>query len=150
MSAGWKGSGAPVENPNAMTQVVVPVRYPLSEHSRATLGRAIDIADEREAALTVLHVNLYHDNHQPSRAELKASVERVFGQLPRTRYVVRSGLLVEETLLDEIAAADADVVVIGEKQASRWRKMVRRLVDNPDIERFLRDELDCDVVTVEP
>jgi hypothetical protein len=26
--------------------------------------------------------------------------------------------------------------------------MVRRLVDDPDIEAFLREELDCDVVTV--
>jgi len=150
VSAGWKGSGAPVENPESMTQVVVPVRYPLSEHSRATLERAIEIADERDAALTVIHVNLYHDNRQTSRSQLRESVEREFGQLPRTRYVVRNGLLVEETLLDEIAGADADVVVIGKKQVSRWRKMIRRLVDDPDIERFLRTELDTEVVTVEP
>ena len=38
--------------------------------------------------------------------------------------------------------------MIGKKQASRWRRMVRRLVDDPDVERFLREELDCDVVTV--
>ena len=132
-----------------MTQVVVPVRYPLSEHSRATLARAVEIAAERDAALTVVHVNQYQDNHHATRADLKEAVEREFGQLPRTRYVVRKGLLVEETLLDEIAAEDADVVVIGKKQAGRWRRMIRRLVDDPDIEHFLRDELDCDVVTVE-
>lgn len=132
-----------------MPQVVVPVRYPLSDHSRATLAEAVDIADERDAALTVLHVNLYHDNSSATRAELKSAVEAEFGTLPRTRYAVRTGLLVEETLLDEIAAEGADVVVIGKKQVSRWRAMVRRLVDDPDVERFLRTELDCDVVTVE-
>jgi len=132
-----------------MTQVVVPVRYPLSDHSRATLARAIEIAEERDAQLTVMHVNLYQAGHRANRSDLKAAVEREFGQLPNTRYVVRSGLLVEETLLDEIAAEDADVVVIGKKQVSRWREMIRRLVDDPDIERFLRNELDCEVVTVE-
>lgn len=132
-----------------MTQVVVPVRYPLSEHSKATLGRAIELAEERDAQLTVIHVNRYQDNHQTTRRELKDAVERAFGHQSDTRYVVRKGLLVEETLLDEIAAEDADVVVIGKKQAGRWRQMIRRLVDDPDIETFLRDELDCDVVTAE-
>ncbi|WP_135363360.1 universal stress protein [Halosimplex halophilum] len=132
-----------------MTQVVVPVRYPLSEHSRATLARAIEIVEERGGQLTVLHVNQYQDNHQPTRRDLKDAVEREFGRLPDARYVVRQGLLVEETLLDEIVAEDADIVVIGKKQAGRWRRMIRRLVDDPDIETFLRDELDCDVVTAE-
>ncbi|QPV63003.1 universal stress protein [Halosimplex litoreum] len=132
-----------------MTQVVVPVRYPLSEHSKATLSRAIEIVEERGGQLSVLHVNQYQDNHKPTRRDLKDAVEREFGRLPDTRYVVRQGLLVEETLLDEIVAENADIVVIGKKQAGRWRRMIRRLVDDPDIETFLREELDCDVVTAE-
>ena len=133
-----------------MTQVVVPVRYPLSEHSGATLATAIDIANERDANLTVLHVNQYQDGRRATRADLKAAVEGAFGHLDNARYVVRNGLLVEESLLDEIVAENADIVVIGKKQASRWRAMIRRLVDDPDIEHYLRDELDCDVVTAEP
>jgi K+-sensing histidine kinase KdpD len=133
-----------------MSQVVVPVRHPLTQHSKATLASAIDIANERDARLTVLHVNQYQENGSVSRAELKEAVEEEFGRLPGARFVVRTGLLVEETLLDEIVAEEADVVVIGKKQAGRWRKMVRRLVDDPDIEHYLRDELDCDVVTAEP
>ena len=132
-----------------MTQVVVPVRYPLSDHSTATLARAIDIAEQRDAQLTVLHVNRYQDGGRTTRGDLKDAVEAQFGRLDRTRYVVRDGLLVEETLLDEIAAEEADVVVIGKKQAGRWRQMIRRLIDDPDIETFLREELDCDVVTAE-
>ncbi|AEM56643.1 universal stress protein UspA [Haloarcula hispanica N601] len=133
-----------------MPQVVVPVRYPLSENSRATLAEAIQIADEEDADLTVLHVNLYQNSHRVDRTELKRAVEQSFGHVPRTRYVVRSGMLVEETILDEVAAQDADIVVIGSKQASRWRQMIRRLVDDPDVEQFLREELDCEIVTVEP
>jgi len=131
----------------AMPNVVAPVRYPLTEHSRATLARAIEVAKQQDGNLTVLHVNLYHNNGRVLRSELKAAVEEAFGVLPRTRYVVRTGLLVEETILEEIAAEDADVVVIGEKQAGRWRKMIRRLLDDPDVATFLDDELDCRVVT---
>lgn len=131
-----------------MTQVVVPVRYPLTEHSRATLAEGIRIAEERDADLVILHVNLYQKGRGITRRKLKEAVQDAFGHLPRTRYVVRSGLLVEETILEEIAAQKADVVVIGKKQAGRWRSMIRRLVDDADVERFLREEVDCEVVTV--
>lgn len=130
-----------------MQQVVVPVRYPLSERSEATLEEAIGIADEREAALTVLHVNLYQDNHRVTRRQLREAIERSFGTIPNARYVVRRGLLVEETILEEVAAEGADVVVVGKRQASRWQRMMRRLTDDPDIEQYLKNELDCEVVT---
>jgi len=109
-----------------MQQVVVPVRYPLTNHSRRTLAEAIRIAEAEDADLTVLHVNLYQNSHRVSRRELKDGVEEEFGHLPRSRYIVRSGMLVEETILDEVAASGADVVVIGSKQVSRWRSMIRR------------------------
>jgi len=131
-----------------MTQVVVPVRYPLTQHSRATLGRAIEIARERDAELTIFHVNLYQNGSNVTRTQLKTAIEQTFGRVPSARYVVRKGLLVEETILEEVAATEADVVVIGKKQASRWRKMIRRLIDDPDIERYLDEELDCQIVTV--
>lgn len=130
-----------------MTQVVVPVRYPLSPHSKATLSRAIDVADEHTADLTVLHVNLYHNGKHVSRSELKRSVEAEFGHIPHARYVVRSGLLVEETILEEVAQQRADIVVVGQKQASRWRRMVRRIADDPDIEQFLQNEIDAKIIT---
>jgi nucleotide-binding universal stress UspA family protein len=133
-----------------MTLVVVPVRYPLSRHSRATLKRAIEVAEEFDADLTVLHVNLYQNDENVTRTQLKDAVESSFGRISRARYVVRPGFLVEETILDEVAAEDADYVVIGRKQTGRWRRMVRRLVDDPDIEGFLRRELDCEVITASP
>ena len=133
----------------SMTQVVVPVRYPPNEHSLATLSEAVRIADEREAELTVLHVDLYHDSRNVTRRQLKRAVEEAIDGLQNVRYVVRRGLLVEETILEEVAAQGADVVVIGKRQAGRWRRMVRRLVDDPDIEHFLQNELECQVVTVD-
>ena len=131
-----------------MTLVVVPVRYPMSRHSKATLSEAVDLADERDADLTVLHVDLYQDTHGVTRADLKRAVERAVGPVERARYVVRRGFLVEETILDEVAAEGADVVVIGSKQVGRWRRALRRDFDEPDIETFLTEKLDCSVVTV--
>jgi nucleotide-binding universal stress UspA family protein len=130
-----------------MTLVVVPVRYPLTSHSHATLEEALRVADERDADLTVLHVNLYQDGSTVSRTDLKRAVESEFGDLPRARYVVRRGFIVEETILEEVAAESADVVVIGQKQAGRWRRTLRRFLDDPDIETFLKEKLDCTVIT---
>ncbi len=131
-----------------MSRVVVPVRYPLSEHSRNTLAEAIEIAEERDASLTVLHVNPFQSNRSVSRRDLREAVQSEFGYLPNTSYLVRRGLLVEETILEEVVAENADVVVIGSKQAGRWRSMVRRLIDDPDVQHFLEDELEAEVVTV--
>ena len=131
-----------------MTTVVVPVRYPLTDHSKRTLAEAIRVAEECNAALTVLHVNLYHRGREVSRAELKRAVENEFGRVAHARYVVREGFLVEETILEEVAAEEADAVVIGHKQASRWRRMLRKLTSDPDIEGFLREKLDAEVLTV--
>jgi len=131
-----------------MPLVVVPVRYPLSEHSKATLAEAIEISDERGADLSVLHVDLYQQNTHVTRADLKRAVEREFGEIEQARYVVRRGLLVEETILEEIVGEAADTVVIGSKQAGRWERMVRTLRSDPDIGDYLRGELDCTVITV--
>ncbi|WP_255170732.1 universal stress protein [Natrononativus amylolyticus] len=132
-----------------MTLVVVPVRYPLTKHSRQTLERAVALSREQDASLTVLHVNLYQNGTNVTRTDLKDEVERQFGNVSNVRYVVRKGFLVEESILDEVAAERADVVVIGHRQASRWRRVLRRFTDNPDIDRYLRTHLDCEVITVE-
>lgn len=131
-----------------MTQVVVPVRYPLTEHSRATLAEAIDIANSEDATLTILHVNQIQKGKRVTRSQLKKAVTDEFGSLPNARYSVKQGLLVEESILEEVAAERADIVVIGKKQAGRWREMIRRIVDDPNIESFLRENLESRVVTV--
>lgn len=130
-----------------MTLVVAPVRYPLSEHSRRTLETAITVAEERDANLSVVHIDLYQSSQRVTQSALKRAVEREFGRLSNARYAVRTGFLVEETILDEVATENADIVVIGKKQTSRWRRMLHRVTDEPDVARFLRDQLDCEIVT---
>lgn len=129
--------------------MVVPVRYPLTDHSEATLREGVRVAAERDADLTVLHVDLYQNAGGVSRSDLKRAVERRLGRLTRARFAVRRGFLVEETILEEVVAEDADVVVIGSKQAGRWRRMVQKLLSDPDIDAYLRGQLDCTVITVD-
>ena len=131
-----------------MTLIVVPVRYPLSEHSAATLREAIEISADRDAELSVLHVDLYQNSKNVTRTDLKRAVEREFGELDNVRYVVRRGFLLEETILEEIVGEAADLVVIGSRQAGRWQRMLRKLRADPDIGDFLKGELDCAVITV--
>ena len=131
-----------------MTLVVVPVRYPLSKHSTATLREAVRIAEERDADLTVMHVDLFQEKRNVSRVDLKREVESEIGPIERARYVVRQGFLVEETIMEEVADENADVVVIGSKQAGRWRKLLNRLFESPDVGLYLEEQLDCTVITV--
>ncbi|MFB6112449.1 MAG: universal stress protein [Halobacteriaceae archaeon] len=131
-----------------MPRVLVPVRYPLSARSRQTLERAVEVAREQDADLTVLHVNLYQLDRTVTRTQLKTAAERAVGRLSRARFVVRRGFLVEQTILEEVAAEGADIVVVGQTQVGRFRRLVRRLFDEPNIESVLRNELDCEVVTV--
>jgi nucleotide-binding universal stress UspA family protein len=133
-----------------MVTVLVPVRYPLSEHSQHTLSRAVETATERDGDLVVLHVDLYQNGDKIDRTELKRGIEREMGTLENVRYLVRRGFLVEETILEEIAAEDADVVVIGHKQLGRFRRTMRRLKRDPDIESYLRERVDCELLTVPP
>lgn len=131
-----------------MTRLVVPVRYPLTERSKRTLSEAFSIADDNDADITVLHINLFQNSRKITPANLQQAVETVFGRIPYTEYVIRPGFLVEETIIDEVTGENADIVVIGQLQSSRWRRILRRLVPKPDIEATLNDRLDCSVITV--
>lgn len=132
-----------------METVLVPVRYPLSEHSARTLQRAVEIADERDAELVVLHVSLYQQGEGVTRHQLKSGVEAEVGRLSNARYLVDRAFIVEDQIMDEIIAEDADVVVLGHKQLAPWRRAINRLLDDPDIAEYLQENVDVEFVIVE-
>jgi len=68
---------------------VVPVRFPPSSHSEATLREAVRVAEERDADLAIFHVDLSQNSGGVSRSDLKRAVEQRIGRLDRARYVVR-------------------------------------------------------------
>lgn len=130
-----------------MTHVLVPVRYPLSENSRRTVETAVEVAREREADLTVLHVNRSDLDRRVTRTMLKTAVERVIGEVD-ARYIVRRGPLIEETILEEVTAEEADVVVVGRGRTGLIGRLIRLLFDEPDVETYLRNRHGGEVLTV--
>ena len=98
--------------------------------------------------MTVLHVNLYQNGRTITQADLQSAIETEFGRVPHTTYVVRSGFLVEETIIDEVTGENADIVVIGQLQPSRWQRLLRRVFPEADVEAVLKDRLDCPVIAV--
>ncbi len=135
-------------------KILVPVRYPLTKNSRRTVERALELkqeeeTDDGEVELVVLHVNLFQENGKVSRKELRGEVERSL-DMNGASYVVRRGFLVEETILNEAANQGADVIVIGRTRSGKLRRALRRLIDNdPDIEGFLRKNLDVRLEVVD-
>jgi nucleotide-binding universal stress UspA family protein len=128
-------------------KALVPVRYPLTKNSRRTVERALELRREAEAEgegadLVFLHVNLFQEENHASRKELRREIESEF-DVTGASYTVRKGFLVEETILEEAASQETDVIVIGRTRSGRLRRALRRLVRNdPDVETFLRENLD--------
>jgi nucleotide-binding universal stress UspA family protein len=131
-----------------VTKVLVPVRFPLTETSRGTLESAVSVANERGANLTILHVNRSDLDHRVTRTMLKTAVTRAVGELPDAQFVVRQGPLVEQTILEEVAAEDVDIVVLGRKSTGIVGRLFRRVFDEPDVEAYIRERHDAEILTV--
>ncbi|MDY6780619.1 MAG: universal stress protein, partial [Halobacteria archaeon] len=113
-----------------MTLVVVPVRYPLSEHSRATLAEAIEIATENDADLRFLYAHdvdegeSVHDYHESIKEVCTASVEY---EVHRTSDPV-------DTLIPK--AEDADLAVVATSAQNRVLDIVFGSFSDEIAERF--------------
>lgn len=136
-------------------RILVPVRYPLTKNSRSTVERALELKQEAErendgepSQLVFLHVDLFQNEGEVSRKQLRREVEREF-ETGEVSYVVRRGFLVEETILDEAANREVDVIVIGRTRSGKLRRALRRLIGNdPAIEEYLRKNLDVHIEVV--
>lgn len=124
-------------------EILVPVRFPLTPNSRATVERALELREiEDDAALVFLHVDLFQEEGEVTRKQLRREIERDF-EASGAYYVVRNGFLVEETILEVAANQEVDVIVIGRTRSGKLRRALRRLIGNdPDVESFLRENLD--------
>jgi len=132
--------------------LLVPIRYPLTKNSRKTLEKAVEIKREKSAenpvTVYILHVDLLQDNKNITRDDLRREVESEFDI--EATYSVRKGFLVEEKILEEAGRRGADMVLIGKSRSGRLRRVLNSLVDtDPDIESFLRDNLDVTIEVVE-
>lgn len=130
-------------------RVLVPVRYPLTESSRGTVERAVEIQDtsDEPVDVIVLHVNLIQTGEDITHDDLRRKIESEFDL--DASYVVRRGFLIEETILEEAGRREADMVLIGKSRSGKLRRVFDRLVNNdPDIEAYLRKNLDVSIEVV--
>lgn len=132
------------------TTILVPVRYPLEEQNVRTIQKAIEIAEQQDDAdLSIIHVNIIHENEQVTREDLVRAIEREFGPLTNARYEVNKSFLLEETILYEAVQQKAEYVVIGTDRRARWRRILSYLLGrNVYLERFLREHLNANLVVV--
>ncbi|MFB6282405.1 MAG: universal stress protein [Halobacteria archaeon] len=128
-------------------KILVPVRFPLNRNSRHTLESALEKKQEDDS-LAVLHIDLFQKKRNVSERQLKEVVESEFGTCD-VSYRVKEGFLVEQSILEEAANTDTDVIYIGESQKGRFRKAVRKLIGNdPNIKEFLRKNIDARIEVV--
>ena len=132
-----------------METIVVPVRFPLTDRSLRTLREARRIVKERDGRLIILHVNLYQEARRTNPSDLKNAIEEEFGYMPRTRYAVKDGFILEQTLVEEILAEAPDVVVVGARRGGISGLIRRFIYDEPDMIPIIEEELDCEIVTVD-
>ena len=129
-------------------KILTPLRYPLTAESTQTLAHAEEIAtnaDNEQAQLFVLYVNIfqYHDDVQA--AEIRQAISPLLNGVP-VAVLTRQGFLVEEVILEEAQQLNVDHIVIGRNQRPRWRRVLTRLVgDDVELASFLRKNAGPDV-----
>ena len=130
------------------TKLLVPLRYPLTEHSTRTLAYAQQLAsnaEEKDAHLFILYVNIFqrHDNVQ--EAEIRRAIAPLLNEVPFT-VLTRGGFLVEEEILDEAQNLNADSIIVGENQRPWWQRIPSRLLGNDmELVRFLHNNTEPNV-----
>lgn len=130
------------------TRVLVPIRYPITGQGAKTLAHAEKVAQDCEGErveILVLHVNVIQRNGKAQEGEIRQAVRAIMDETPFT-VITRRGFLLEETILEEARANQANTIVVGANQAPRWRRLVSRLFPiGPDIVSYLEDNTGPDV-----
>ena len=129
--------------------VLVPIRYPLTDDSARTLDEAGRIARADDAEVVVVHVDRFQHDEATETTELTRAIAAVLDDV-NAAAITRRGFFVEEVLLEEAEALEADVIVVGASQTPRWRRLLRRLLgDEPAVGAYLRQRTADGVEVVE-
>lgn len=95
--------------------VLIPIHGELDDPGRRAIERGLAlVADDPNPELVVLGVRTVSEGDRRNRGHLRKEVEAAFGELP-AHYVVRDGVVPEETVLDEAARVGADHIVVSER-----------------------------------
>ncbi len=130
-------------------QILVPIHYPLTKHSKRTLERAYELyKEDPDTDLTILHVNLFHIGGDVSSDMLRKEVKGRYPDL-NASYRVTEDFIVEEAIFREAVEEDVDMIIMGENQMGRAKRVVRKFLGNrPDIKEFLMEKMDIEIEVV--
>lgn len=131
-----------------VNSILTPIRYPLTAGSTKTIEYAGELAQDYDAELYILHVNLLYHRHATTASEIETAISAILDEPTPTVYV-RNGFLIEEIVLEELSSLDADLIVLGKNQKSKWRRLLSRLTGNtPDLTDYLCKHAQTPVETV--
>ncbi|WGI17345.1 universal stress protein [Methanonatronarchaeum sp. AMET-Sl] len=136
-------------------KILAPVRYPIIDQSRRTLIKAKEIAEENDAELIILYVNLFQEGDDIKKIELRREVDRIIDGYT-AQYIVKEGFLVEEVILEEIVRQNPDLVVLGKNQESKWKRLLKSLMKKRDmnryflnVEKYIKEKADTEIIVVD-
>lgn len=132
------------------TTILVLIRYPLNDESARNLAIASRLATQQAPAdVLVLHVNLFQTNGNIQTEELTHAISAVLDNVEAT-VLTRRGFFVEETILTEADAVNADVIVVDADRKAMWRRVIRRLIrDEPAVGSYLHTHTTEDTEIIE-
>jgi nucleotide-binding universal stress UspA family protein len=109
--------------------VLVPVRYPLTETNKKAIQRGIVLVDgDDDAELLIFHMNEVQKDQRIGRQLLRDAVESAFDGLTAS-YVVRDGFFAEEAIIEAAIQFDTDCIVLSKYRRDRWKKLLEKILD---------------------
>ncbi|MFC6835774.1 hypothetical protein [Halomarina ordinaria] len=129
--------------------VLVPVRYPLTDRDRRALDRAADLAADPASTVLVFHMNPVHLGTRVTRDDLREAVGERLADV-NADYAVRSGARIEDTLSEAVERYGVDVVVLTRHPRRPLAgALLERLDLDVDVVEHLREHVPVDLVVVE-
>lgn len=131
------------------TTILVPIRDPFTKKSQKTLRYADELTNNLDHSdCIVLNINLIQNGDHTQRREIINAISPIIENV-EPAITVRSGILVEETIAEEAAQTNADLIVIGENQRPFWRGLLSRIIGNdPDLPSYLQENTTATVRVV--
>ncbi len=133
-----------------MSKILVPLRFPITERGKKTLGKVLAVSGPEDSLLIIYHVNLLYEEERVSKKQLKTAVEKVIPEFndKKITYSVENSYLLDESILKKISTGRIDAVIMGKSMLPRWRKFIK-FWSAHKISEEIKNAAECKVIVVE-
>jgi len=92
--------------------VLIPVRYPLTDPNKRAIRRGMELVDGiDDSELLIFSLNEVQNKQRQSRQSLREAVEAEFGGI-KANYLVRDGFLIEEAIIEAAIELEMDYILL--------------------------------------